>query len=61
MYPHVVQFETRRREIERELQLIRERAEARSSSRRSQARSEAGLLVTRARRHPEITIERTLP
>ena len=28
MYPHVVQFETRRYQFERELQLIRERSQA---------------------------------
>ena len=30
MYPHVTQFETRRRDLERELQLIRERGQARA-------------------------------
>jgi hypothetical protein len=32
MYPHVVQFETRRRQFARELRLIRERTRARASS-----------------------------
>lgn len=62
MYPHVVQFETRWRELECELQLIRERG-TRASSRRSRARTGAGLAATRASRkpelEPELTIERT--
>jgi hypothetical protein len=33
MYPHVIQFETRRFEIERQVQLEEERRRARASSR----------------------------
>lgn len=70
MYPHVVQFETRRREFERELQLIRERTQAQASSKPSRSRTEPGFrgannhrsrLATGASQtlEPELTIERT--
>lgn len=66
MYPHVVQFETRREELKCELQLIRERKQARASSQRSATRIERNLrggLAIRASRNlelePELTIERT--
>jgi hypothetical protein len=58
MYPHVVQFETRRSEVARELRLIREReaARARVSSSRvgSVAPESTGLraLLGSARRSP---------
>jgi hypothetical protein len=41
MYPHVVQFETRRSDVARELRLIRERAAAREGVSNSQVRSVA--------------------
>jgi hypothetical protein len=68
MYPHVVQFETRRQQFERELRLIRERTDTRASSRPSATRTERdlrGRLAIRASRNlkpeHELTIERTLP
>ena len=64
MYPHVVQFETSRREFDRKLQLIRERKQATTSSRRSSAPRGAGLLATSGSGNPELehelTIERTM-
>jgi hypothetical protein len=68
MYPHVVQFETRRRQFARELQLIRERKQARAGFEPSAARTEPDLRGRRAAQtpehlelEPELAIERTLP
>jgi hypothetical protein len=47
MYPHVVQFETRRQQLELELQLIRERSQP------SATRTEAGLRGRPATQTPE--------
>jgi hypothetical protein len=68
MYPQVVQFETRRHELERELQLLRERQQAQAGWPPSVSRTETR--SPRSPRHlesknlelePELTIERTLP
>jgi hypothetical protein len=66
MYPHVVQFETRRHEVERELQLRRERKQARAGWPPSATQTETG--SPRSPGHPgsrnlepepKLTIERT--
>jgi hypothetical protein len=66
MYPHVVQFETRRQQFARELLVIRERTQARASSRPPAPRAEPDLRGRPAshgsEKHelePELTIERT--
>jgi hypothetical protein len=66
MYPHVVQFETRRQQFARELQLILERMQAQARSQPSVPRTEPDLggrpaPQTRANSElePELTIERT--
>jgi hypothetical protein len=65
MYPHVVQFETRRRQLARELQLIHERMQARARPRPSATRTEPALHIRPAAKEsdhlklePELTIER---
>jgi hypothetical protein len=71
MYPHVVQFETRRQELERELRLIGERKQGRAGAAVA-ARTEAALHGANNHRgrlatqrnlelERELTIERTLP
>jgi hypothetical protein len=68
MYPHVVQFESRRHEFERELQLLRERKHARAGWPPSETRTETA--SPRSPGHPgsrnlelepTLTTERTLP
>lgn len=58
MYPHVVQFETRRHEVERELQLLRERKQARTGWRQS-ARSPGRPGSRTLELEAKLTIERT--
>jgi hypothetical protein len=67
MYPHVVQFETRRRQLARELRLIHERTQARARPRPSATRTEPALHGRPASQgadhrelERELTIERTL-
>jgi hypothetical protein len=68
MYPHVVQFETRRHQVERELRLLRERKQARAAWPPSANRTETG--SPRSPGHPgsrnlepeyDLTTERTVP
>jgi hypothetical protein len=66
MYPHVVQFETRRQQFAHELRLIRERTQARASSQPSAPPTEPDLRGRPAAHgsenhelEPELTIERT--
>jgi hypothetical protein len=66
MYPRVVQFDTRRQQFARELQLIRERKQAGAGSQPSEPRTEPDLRGRPAAQgsehhelEPELTTERT--